>query len=326
MKVLLLRFSSIGDIVLTTPVVRCLKKQVLDVELHFATKHGYKSILHSNPYIDKLHFLGDSSLQLIQDLRKEKFDLIIDLHNNQRTLLIKTLLGVKSYSFNKVNFEKSLLTTFKIDKLPNKHIVDRYLETVKPLGVKNDKKGLDYFMEQKDEVNLNEIDEQLVKGFIAFAIGAKFKTKQMPLSKIFEIVEGVNFPLVLLGGKEDFEKGETIKKQFPDKHIINLAGKLSLNHSASVLKQAKVILTHDTGLMHIAAAYNKKIVSVWGNTVPKFGMYPYLQKEKFKIVEVENLSCRPCSKIGYEKCPKQHFKCMQEIDVNQVIEYLKLFY
>lgn len=326
MKVLILRFSSIGDIVLTTPVIRCIKQQVPNVELHYATKASYQSILQSNPYIDKLHYLENSPFELAKDLKKEQFDVIIDLHNNQRTLLIKTLLNVKAYSFDKINIQKWLLTTFKIDRLPKKHIVARYLQTTKALEVQNDHKGLDYFIDKKDEVNLSEIDKRLNADFIAFAIGAKFKTKQMPLSKIFEVVKKINIPFVLLGGKEDFEKGAKIKSEFPEKTIINLAGKLNLNQSASLVKQAKVVLTHDTGLMHIAAAFNKKIVSVWGNTTPQFGMYPYLKEEHYKIVEVNNLSCRPCSKIGYAKCPKQHFKCMENIDTTQVVKNLKLFF
>lgn len=326
MKVLILRFSSIGDIVLTTPVIRCIKQQLPNVELHYATKASYQSILQSNPYIDQLHYLESSTLELSKKLKKEQFDVVIDLHNNQRTLLIKTLLNVKAYSFNKVNTQKWLLTTFKIDQLPHKHIVERYLQTANALGVENDHEGLDYFIDEKDEVNLLEIDERLNTEFIAFAIGAKFKTKQMPLSKIFEVIKKINVPFVLLGGKEDFETGEKIESEFTDKTIINLAGNLNLNQSASVVKQAKVVLTHDTGLMHIAAAFNKKIVSVWGNTTPRFGMYPYLKENDCKIVEVNNLPCRPCSKIGYAKCPKQHFKCMQDIDTNQMVAYLKLYF
>ena len=122
-------------------------------------------------------------------------------------------------------------------------------------------------------------------------------------------------------------RGEEIVHRSTNKRIYNACGKLNLNQSASVVKQADVLITHDTGLMHIAAAFEKKIVSVWGNTVPEFGMYPYQKEENFKIVEVKDLSCRPCSKIGHKKCPKGHFDCMQKIDVDDVVrataDYLK---
>ena len=104
MKFLIIRFSSIGDIVLTTPVVRCLKKKFPDSEVHYATKKAFHSIIKHNPYIDKVHLLENSTIALTAKLRRENFDCIIDLHHNQRTLLLKWLLGKKSFSFNKINF------------------------------------------------------------------------------------------------------------------------------------------------------------------------------------------------------------------------------
>src|SRR5262245_21716119 len=142
MKILILRFSSIGDIVLTTPVPRCVKTQLENVEVHYATKAQYRSILESNPYVDKVFLLGGNLNDLVSELRKEKYDVILDLHNNLRTRILKWKLGVKSYSFDKLNIEKWLMVNFKINKLPDVHIVDRYLETAKSLGVKNDALGL----------------------------------------------------------------------------------------------------------------------------------------------------------------------------------------
>lgn len=326
MKVLILRFSSIGDIVLTTPVVRCLKTQLPNAEIHYATKQSFKIILESNPFVDKIHCLDDNGIfNLIKILRSENFDAVIDLHNNQRTFLIKSLLMVKSYSFPKLNFRKWLLTTFKINVLPDIHIVDRYFKAVEKLSVVNDGKGLDYFIDKKDDLEPKLLDGRLSQGYIAFAIGAKFSTKQMPLEKMLAICSEINRPIALLGGKEDFERGEKLALLLPEKSIVNLCGKLSLGQSASVVKQSFVVLTHDTGLMHIAAAFHKNIVSVWGNTVPQLGMYAYVEKQKSKIIQVENLSCRPCSKIGHSKCPKHHFKCMVNIDENEVVSAINSF-
>ncbi len=304
-KFLILRFSSIGDIVLTTPVIRCLKKQVIGAEVHFATKKGFRSFLEPNPYIDKLHLLDKSDTELIKELKKENFDYVIDLHHNLRTQKIKWALGVKSYAFDKLNIEKWLLVNLKTNRLPNVHIVDRYLATLKTFGVENDNLGLDYFIPEKDHYS----DLNLQKPFIAFAIGGQHATKKLPTHRIIELCGLQTQPVVLLGGKEDFETGEEISKATG---AYNLCGKLNLNQSASVVQQAERLITHDTGLMHIAAALKKSIISIWGNTVPEFGMTPY--QTEYEIWENKTISCRPCSKIGHKKCPKGHFKCMEEID------------
>ncbi|CAN5299308.1 glycosyltransferase family 9 protein [soil metagenome] len=327
MKVLILRFSSIGDIVLTTPVVRTLKTQLEEARIHYATKIQYSSLFEVNPYIDKMHFLKDSITDLIRELKDENFDYIIDLHHNLRTLRIKQSLRVKSFSYNKLNIEKWLLVNLKINKLPDVHIVDRYMETVKPLGVKMDALGLDYFIPEKDEVPLDWLPPEFQNGYVAYAIGAQHNTKKLPLKRIIELCEKINKPIVLLGGKEDDETGGAVmdffKKQLPQINgpkivapsnntvVYNACGKFSLNQSASIVKQARHVFSHDTGLMHIAAAFRKDVYSLWGSTIPSFGMYPY--RTKFVVLEKVGLSCRPCSKIGYFKCPKGHFKCMNEI-------------
>ncbi|GAA0893484.1 glycosyltransferase family 9 protein [Fulvivirga kasyanovii] len=328
LKILVIRFSSIGDIVLTTPVVRNLKVQLDDAQIHYCTKYQFRSIIEPNVYVDKVHYLQDSLKDLIRTLKAEKFDYIIDLHTNLRTRIIKARLGVKSYSFDKLNWEKWLMVNLKINKLPNKHIVDRYMETVAPLGIKMDSLGLDYFIPDKDIVPLDWLPETHRKGYIAYAIGAQHNTKKLPLKRMIELCDKINKPIVLLGGPDDAETAEAIVKFFEKTEksapmeegltrmnkkalIYNACGKYNLNQSASLVKQAKYVFTHDTGLMHIAAAFKKEIFSIWGNTIPLFGMYPY--RTKFTVFENNKINCRPCSKIGYSKCPKGHFKCMNNI-------------
>jgi ADP-heptose:LPS heptosyltransferase len=327
MKILIIRFSSIGDIVLTTPVIRALKTQLEDAEVHFVTKKNYQGILAHNPYIDKLFLLQNSLPALIDQLKKERYDYIIDLHHNLRTLIIKTALQRKSFSFDKLNYKKWLMVNMKISQVPSLHIVDRYMETVAPLGVKTDALGLDYFIPETDEVPRDWLPESHRKNFVAYAIGAQHNTKKLPLPKMIELCDRINKPIVLLGGKEDFDTGEQIRLFFERTHsqeyeeglrelnkkaiIYNACGKFNLNQSASLVKQATHVFTHDTGLMHIAAAFKKEVFSIWGNTIPEFGMYPY--RTKFTVFENKKLDCRPCSKIGYEKCPKGHFKCMNEV-------------
>jgi len=331
MKFLIIRFSSIGDIVLTTPVVRCLKKQIATAEVHYLTKESFKNILAFNPFIDKLHLLKDDLDAVTEELKKEDFDYVLDLHHNLRTWKVKSGLKKKSFSFNKLNIEKWLLTAFKINRLPSAHIVDRYLDTLKSFGVKNDGAGLDYFIPENEAVKESDIPASHHAGYIGIVIGAAYSTKRFPVHKLKELCASIEHPIILLGGQEDREDGQKITCVDEIK-IYNACGKFSLNESADLVRRAKLIVTNDTGLMHIAAAFNRPVISLWGNTVPEFGMYPYYgenymgatvrnretDKLPYEIMEIKNLSCRPCSKIGYKKCPKGHFRCMELLSVNEL--------
>ncbi len=327
-KILVIRFSSIGDIVLTTPVVRALKTQLDDAEVHFCTKKQYASLLEASPYIDKLHLLDDDLSALADSLKQEGFTYVVDLHNNLRTRRLKAKLKKPSAVFPKLNWEKWLIVNFKINKLPNIHIVDRYFEAASALGIKKDALGLDYFIPEKDEIEDDWLPATHQKDFVAFAIGGAHETKKLTLDRMIELCDKINKPIVLLGGKEDKASGQKIAAFFnsegdtPDMkesldqlgkkaQIFNACGKFNVNQSASIIKRASYVFTHDTGMMHIAAALKKNIFSIWGNTIPEFGMYPY--QTKFTILENKKLKCRPCSKIGYDKCPKGHFKCMNDI-------------
>lgn len=314
-KILIIRFSSIGDIVLTTPVIRCIKQQ-LNAEVHFITKTGYRSILDTNPYIDKVYSIEQEFTEIVDQLRDENYDFVVDLHHNLRSTRLKRALKKPSAAFPKLNKQKFILTQFKWDMMPDIHIVDRYFEAAKTLGVKNDLKGLDYFIPESDEIKLES--KQISESFIAFSIGAQFATKRLTTQKIIEIIQGIEGETVILGGKEDVDTAQEIKQACPA--VINLVGELNLNQSASIIKQAKKVVTHDTGLMHIASAYEKRTISIWGNTTPNLGMYPYQpqNKENYSIHQVD-LKCRPCSKIGYQKCPKKHFKCMKKQDVAAIL-------
>jgi len=322
-KFLIIRFSSIGDIVLTTPIVRCLKEQVENAEIHYLTKKQFAQILKPNPYISKIITLQDSLSNTIKELKAECYDYIIDLHNNLRTVRIKNSLKILSFTVDKLNFKKWLLVNFKINKLPNIHIVERYLNTLKLFDVSNDNKGLDYFLFPEDEVNIKSLPKFLHNGYYGFVIGAKHYTKMFPVTKIIELINSINYPVVLLGGSEDLSNAEYIVQNVVNKSVYIACNKYQINQSASLVKQANLIITNDTGLMHIAAAFKKPIISVWGNTVPQFGMYPYVKEGKSEIVEIKDLQCRPCSKIGFNKCPKKHFKCMNNIEVAEIIEKIK---
>ncbi len=326
MKFLIIRFSSIGDIVLTTPVIRCLRKKYPNAEIHFLTKAAFRGIVETNPYLNKVHTLGDSFELMLHELQVEGYDFIIDLHHNLRTLRVKRFLkNVRSSSFNKLNIEKYLYTNFKINALPKKHIVDRNLQTVASIGVENDGQGLDYFIPERDVVKNEDIPTSHLHGYIAIVIGAALATKKMPVDKLKELCAAINYPIILLGGMEDREEGTAIATADTIK-VYNACGKFNLNESADLVRRSRLVITHDTGLMHIAAALQKPVISVWGNTVPAFGMYPYYgknSKQHYDVVEVNKLWCRPCSKIGYDKCPKGHFKCMRSIPVNDIVNLVQ---
>jgi len=203
-KILIIRFSSIGDIVLTTPVIRCCKQQLKDAEIHFVTKSAFRSVLENNPYTDKLICFDKDVNEVIPDLKKENYDLVVDLHNNLRSTRLKLALRKKSVTFKKLNVKKWLAVNLKSrTALPDVHIVQRYLETVSDIGVKDDGKGLDYFIGEEDKVDISSINPKLKNGFAALVVGGSYYTKKIPVSKLIEICNHSKLPVVLMGGKED---------------------------------------------------------------------------------------------------------------------------
>ena len=330
MKLLVVRFSSIGDIVLTTPVVRCIKQQHPGAEIHYLTKAEFGTLLVNNPYISKLHYLQNDLDEVVEELKKEKFDYVIDLHNNLRTMRVKKALNVRSYSFPKLNAKKWLLTNFKIDLMPDMSIVERYFETVRPLHVHNDGKGLDYFLREDKRLADNDIPMSHWGGYVGCVIGGSYNTKKLPVAQWKKFCEIVPYPVMLLGGPDDRDDGIEIAAMDPIK-IYNSCGKFNINESAELVKMARVVVSNDTGLMHVAAAFQKPIVSLWGNTSPEMGMFPYYGYNNLKqriapqsvILENKQISCHPCSKLGYSKCPKGHFRCMNDLDMNLAADAVK---
>lgn len=326
-KILIIRFSSIGDIVLTSPVLRCLRDQKKEIEIHYLVKKQFLSVLTFNPNMDVIHEYQGDFRNTITELKKENFSQIIDLQNNIRSNRIKRRLKIPTSTVNKLNFRKWLYVAFKINNLPKKHIVDRYFECLKSLGVKNDLKGLEYFSEPKAKEILNELPEPMKNGYIVAVTGAAHFTKQIPNSILETILNGAKLPVVFTGNTTDKNKAKSIIKNLKVPYF-NACGACTLGETAEIIRNAKVILTPDTGAMHIAAAFNRPTISLWGNTVPDFGMFSYMPKneELYYIAEVKNLKCRPCSKIGYKQCPKEHFKCMNDQNCPEIIGKLIEFW
>ena len=333
MKILIVRFSSIGDIVLTTPILRCIKQQKPGAEIHYLTKAAFTSILASNPYIDKLHHLGENLDLVLKQLKEEKFDYVIDLHNNLRSFRVKKAVETKSFTYDKLNFRKWLLVNFKINLMPDKSIVERYFDAIRPLGVKNDGQGLDYFIPEDAILKSSDIPMSHWAGYVGCVIGGSYNTKKLPVEKWREFVSLVPYPVILMGGPEDREDGKLIAQEDIIK-VYNSCGKFSLNEYAYLVEKARVVVSNDTGLMHMRAAFKRPIVSLWGNTSPEMGMFPYFGYNTVSkvispistMLERKKLYCHPCSKLGYAKCPEGHFKCMKELNMNDLAEIVKNFW
>ncbi|MBL7697330.1 MAG: glycosyltransferase family 9 protein [Chitinophagaceae bacterium] len=327
MKFLVIRFSSIGDIVLASPVLRCLKKQVVTAEVHFLTKTKFKAVTVANPYVDKFFYYDNNIWEVINLLKKEEYDYVIDLHNNFRSGKIKRSLGVKAYTIDKLNFQKFLLTKLRIDIMPKRHITQRSLDTVAHFGVKDDGGGLDYFIPENEKVNESDIPATHHAGYIAIVIGASYHTKKLPVHKLTALCAGIEHPVILVGGKEDAAVGEKVAEAVGPK-VYNACGKFSLNESADLVRRSKLVISHDTGLQYIASAFNKTVLAVWGSTSPRLDVEPYYGKPFLStqqeapyenIIRKPELWCQPCSKYGNKKCPLGHFKCMNQMDINYIV-------
>ncbi len=308
---------------MTTPILRAIHHQ-LDgpVEVHYLTKKKFSSILQANPYVQRIHTIEKSVQEVLPQLEEIGFDYIIDLHRNIRSRIVKRRLKVLDFTFRKYNFEKWLWVNFRINKMPHEHIVDRYRSTLKAFGVKDDGQGLEYYIPEGSGIQLNHLSPLFHQPYIAFAIGAMHIGKRLSADKIVAICQQSPLPVVLLGGTEDSETAAHIAMQCGSK-VYNAVGQFTLHESADCIQKSEVVITGDTGLMHIASAFQKKILSLWGCTVPGFGMYPYRPHPASILLEPKNRNRRPCSKLGNRcKYGVQH-RCIEQIEIEVIAQSLK---
>jgi ADP-heptose:LPS heptosyltransferase len=318
-RILVIRFSSIGDIVLTTPVFRYIQEQFEgETEIHFLTKKKFANVMATNPRIHKVHGIEKTVQEVLPELKELDFDYVIDLHKNARSFFVKKGLKKLSFSFRKYNFQKWLLVRTGLNLMPAKHVVERYLETLKAFGVKDDGKGLEYYIPDGEKFDTNSLPETFRKGYIAWVIGGAHEGKKFSPQRIREVLNQFDFPVVLIGGKEDMETSAEIMKS-GRAHLTDLCGKLTLHESADCIRQAVLVISGDTGMMHIASAFGKKIISLWGCTVPEFGMYPYRPAPESVIVQPWLLKKRPCSKLGNRCKYGAPGTCIQQIETENII-------
>ena len=346
MRLLFIRFSSIGDIVFTTPAIRCAKQQIPGVEIHFLTKAAMKAVTIGNPYIDHFHYFDKDLQATINQLKACKFDYIIDLHKNYRTYQIQKALGVPSLSYEKLSLQKFLLTKLHLNFMPMRHIADRCLDALSSLGVVNDGKGLDYFIPKETTINNSALPASFESGYIALVIGASYSTKKLPVSALQQLCHKIPYPIVLIGGKEDEAEGAAVEAINPIK-VWNACGKFNLQESALLVKQSRTVISHDTGFLYIACAFHKKTVAIWGATSPALQVEPYYPtvqqvnqttlntntaptilnyNEMYFNAIVPNLPCQPCSNYGTNHCPQGHFACMQQQDLQSIADKAIAYY
>jgi ADP-heptose:LPS heptosyltransferase len=310
-KILVIRFSSIGDIVMTSAVVRCLKQQLPGVELHYLTKSRFVDLVKYNPNVDIVHGFEDNWTELTDELRREKFDVVIDLHQSLRSLKLVRQLKRKTFVVKKYSFQKWLYSSFGWNFLPDNHVVDRCFLAVNRLGIANDGQGLEFF-----PIPNTALPDKLPDNFVLVAVGAAHEGKRTPAKVHIDIIRQLQVPVVLIGGKEDEQLASMIEAEAT---VLNLVGKLKISQSALVIERCTVLISNDTGMMHIGAAYKKPVISLWGQTTPLFGLYPYMPGEGSTMFEPE-LKRRKLSKLGNKPVGADHD--MNHLPVQEIIAWV----
>lgn len=300
MKILIIRFSAIGDIVLTTPVMSALKQWNPVVEIHYITKKQNAGLLEGHPHVSVLHVWENDLPESIKNL---SFDLVLDLHNNWRSWRVRRAINGPVKTFYKANWERFLWIQLGIRKsFPT--AVERYLKTVEHLGIKGHFPI--YFPHTQPPKSLPEL-LPWEGNYQVMVLGAAHATKRIPEEKML-LWMNPNDRWVFLGGPTEQDQGERLAQKSPG-NWINAAGICTFRESAWVLEHATHIIAGDTGMMHLAGAYPVPLTVVWGSTSGELGMPAYsLGSVTNKVVP--NLDCWPCTKRGKDRCPKGHFRCM----------------
>lgn len=325
MKILVIRFSSLGDIVLTTPVLRCIKQQLPESETHFLTKSGNVELLYNNPNVDKVITLQDTLHQTVKQLKKEHYDYVVDLHNSLRSRLVRLGLHTSSSVYRKENLGKWMTIVFKRNFMSERNVVQRYMQAVKPLGVSDDKGPLELYLPEElcgEAFERRVINRRVVGGltevpYVVIACGAQNETKRIPVDKLVLLAALIKARVLLIGDKKDSTRMRDWGASFGG-NVINLCGKTSLLESAAFIRDAAAVITPDSAMMHFAAAFARPVIAVWGATTPSFGFSAYRTPHIDCVVG--KLRCHPCSRMGSRRCPHKHFKCMHEQKWQQIAE------
>ncbi len=323
-KILVIRLSSIGDIILTTPLLRSLSIAYPEARIDYCTKPPFVSLLVSNPCI--------STLYTIENPPNVIYDMVIDLQNNLRSqALVRTLQSSRTFRYRKENWKKWLLVTFKLNLYgAYRSVVERYCDALRPLNISTDQAGCELYP-SSEELAYAANSLQLAKKTLALCFGAKHSTKRYPPKQfallLTYLLQKNPLQIVLLGGKEDALQAIEIMNNLPTHYrnmVLNLAGRSTLMQTAAILANCDAVLSNDTGLMHIASAFGKKLFVLFGSSSPAFGFLPW--RTPYELFEVEALSCRPCSHIGRNHCPKGHFRCMTDLSPALIADHINNYF
>jgi ADP-heptose:LPS heptosyltransferase len=319
MKIIVVRFSSIGDIVLTSPVLRALATQCPGAEVHVATKACYTDLVRYSPHVAKVHGLQDNWHSFVAALRQERFDVLIDLHGSLRSWRLAQALRVTRHVYAKRAVKRWTLVRFKLDLLRGEHVVSRYFEAVRCLDIVDDGEGLELHVPPSRAVDRATLPATHRDGYTVLAIGATHATKRLPVHKLVALAREVRNPIVLVGGEGEVAAARAVTAAVGDR-LYDAVGRFDLLGSASLIRGADAVIAHDSAAMHMASALRRPLVSVWGGTVPALGMGPYPQvpRPTVRFAQVQGLDCRPCCKIGRPACPRGHFACMERQDVAEI--------
>ncbi|MFO7868101.1 MAG: lipopolysaccharide heptosyltransferase II [Bacteroidales bacterium] len=332
-NIVIFRLSSIGDIILTSALVRCLRNTYPNAKIDFIVKRQFKHIPELMPEINTIHvFDSDGGFKELRRLRKviaaEKYDVLLDIHKNWRSTFIRNTVGAKQvYTFKKHIVKRFFMIRFKIDAY---HIVRpvylRFVDAAYKLGVRYDSKKTELRIPSETQKKVdNFLEDHSIKPHkttIVLCPGASFINKEWPQENFLElarlIIHELKHQVVLLGGSKEQEVCEHIANSVEGK-IISVAGKFNLKESAALLNRAQATVANDTGMLHMSEALKVPVVGIYGPTVRQFGYFPIL--EKSTVAEVE-LACRPCTKMGMHTCPENTFACTKNITVSQVYTLL----
>ncbi|MGA1869970.1 MAG: lipopolysaccharide heptosyltransferase II [bacterium] len=337
MRIVVIRFSSLGDVILTTSLLPLLKEHYAHAEIYFCTKVHMADIVRYNPYIDGLVLLDDSGIQglwrIIKQIQNLDADLIIDLHKNLRSFLIKNLLRhIPSITYQKSIRARRLLVKTKKGKgdlFP--HVVERYLYCITPSVMKG-KSPYDFppkvYVSDEELQCADHIlashtpDHCAMNLLIAINPGARWPTKKWPVEYFAaladRLIEEKALPIALLGSAEDKETVNEILQYMRNRDkVLNICGKTSILQLAAFMRHCTLIITNDSGPMHLAVSQQVPVVAIFGPTSKEFGFYPLGKNDR--VMEAD-ISCRPCSLHGSKECKKKHFRCMRDITPQMVFE------
>jgi lipopolysaccharide heptosyltransferase II len=315
-NILIIRLSSLGDIILTTPLIQELRKIYPAARIDFVVKKEYAWIVQQFLWLNNIYTLdtskGKEEIETVRnELKKNDYNHILDLHNNFRSIKLRKDIGGKIHIINKRSFKRWLLVKTKINLLKDEpDIIGRYFEVAKELGVSDPGTG---------ETFGKEFPRSQIKK-AAICPGAKHWNKRWPPEYFVEVAKDLitkGYQIEFFGSEEENEYVNKIASQLPQDKITNLCGKISFAKLPKRIAECSLAVTNDSGLMHVAAAVGIQTISIFGPTVREFGFMP--QNMNVRIIENMDLDCRPCTTIGLDHCPKGHFKCMREITPEDII-------